>query len=331
MKNLSILAALLVAVSAQAGGGKSYATHAQAREFAAQMAQRHGFDEQDLLRLFEHAEFQAAVVKAIMPPRDPKIRSWRIYRSRYIDARRVEFGLEFWRAHEGPLARAEQQFGVPAQIIVAIIGVETIWGRHTGNFRTLPALATLAFDYPPRAELFRGELEELLLLAREQGRSALGYKGSFAGALGLPQFLPSSYRRYAVDFDGSGEVDLFASAEDAIGSVGNFLREHGWRAGTRVALPLGAESVAGAELAPLLDAGIQPSFDALALAAHGLRFEAELAEGEKAALIDLVSPDAPTEYWLGLQNFWTITRYNRSSFYAMAVFQLAEALHRARQ
>lgn len=189
-------------------GAETYADRREVREFVNQVAERHGFARDELLRLFAYAQFQAPVIKYITPPGDPKIRSWRAYRSRYVEPRRIGAGVRFWDENESRLREAAARFGVPPEIIVAIIGVETIYGRLTGNFHTLSALATLAFDYPPRAELFRSELEELLLLARDQDRSALTYSGSFAGALGIAQFLPSSYRRYAVDFDGDGRVGL---------------------------------------------------------------------------------------------------------------------------
>jgi membrane-bound lytic murein transglycosylase B len=226
------------------------------------------------------------------------------------------------------LAGAEEGFGVPAEVIAAIIGVETLYGRQLGRFNTFSALTTLAFDYPPRAELFRRELEELLLLAREEDRSPLGYTGSYAGAMGLPQFLPSSRRRFAVDFDRDDRVDLSASPADAIGSVANFLVAHGWERNAPIA---DSVAVSGAGIQALIDDGITPRRTPQQMAAADVGLE-KVGAGDTAiperpaALIDLVTPGSATEYRLGYGNFYVITRYNRSSFYAAAVMDLAAAL-----
>ena len=220
--------------------------------------------------------------------------------------------------------RAEAIYGVPREIIVAIIGVETEYGRNTGRFRVLEALASLAFKYPPRAPFFRSELEHFLLLARENGMDAFEVRGSYAGAMGIPQFMPSSQRRYAVDFDGDGRIDLRASESDAIGSVASFLAHHGWQTGAPITAPAHIEG----DAARLLAAGIKPSRPLRELQAEGVVTGPETAgDAERpTALIDLVDPVQPTEYWVGYDNFYVITRYNRSTFYAMSVFQLAEAL-----
>jgi len=231
-------------------------------------------------------------------------------------------------AHATELAAAETRFGVPAEIIAAIIGVETLYGKQLGRFGTFAALTTLAFDYPPRAELFRKELEQLLLLAREENRSPLSYIGSYAGALGLPQFLPSSRRRFAIDFDQDGRIDLATSPGDAIGSVGNFLAEHGWERDAPIAVIVTA---AGDGVRALLDAGIAPRLTPAQMDVENAGI-LKLGAGDTAipdrpaALIDLVTPNAATEYRLGYRNFYVITRYNRSSFYAAAVMDLAAAL-----
>jgi membrane-bound lytic murein transglycosylase B len=265
------------------------------------------------------------VIKAITPAADPGVRSWRAYRERFVEPRRISHGLEFWRQHEIALVRAQALYGVPAEIIVAIIGVETIYGQHTGSFDVFNALTNLAFDYPPRAPLFRRELEALLLLAREEGQDPWRYRGSYAGAIGLPQFLPSSIRRYAVDFDHDGHIDLAASSDDAIGSVGHFLMEHGWEEGAPIAQPA---KVSGDGTPTLLAEGIRPARLPAELARFGV--EADNPPEKPAALIDLATPDAPTEYRLGFNNFYVLTRYNRSSFYAAAVMDLAETLRQSR-
>jgi membrane-bound lytic murein transglycosylase B len=265
------------------------------------------------------------VLQLILPPATPQQRSWERYRPRFVNERRIKNGLRFWRENPATLARARVFYGVPEEIIVAIIGVETEYGRNTGSFGVLEALATLAFDYPPRAAFFRTELEQFLLLARENGLKPLAVKGSFAGAIGIPQFMPGSQRRYGVDFDGDERIDLSASVEDAIGSVAHFLEQHGWQAGQPVATPA---TLPGEPAPALLAAGIRPSLPVSELQEQGIVTSAE--PQAKVALIDLVSPGKATEYWLGFENFYVITRYNRSSFYAMAVFQLAEALRQRR-
>jgi membrane-bound lytic murein transglycosylase B len=280
---------------------------------------QHGFDADALES--PPAPGRPGVINAIMPPKDPSIRSWQTYRGRFIEPRRIAAGRYFRQQHGAALARAQAQYGVPAEIILAIIGVETIYGRNTGRFSTFGALTTLAFDYPPRADLFRRELEALLLLARDEQRDPLFYTGSFAGALGLPQFLPSSQRRWGTDFDGDGRIDLTSSPVDAIGSVANFLKEHGWETDGPIAVAVAVDS----DPAALIGEGIRPQ----RLPADMPGVQAANAPARPAALIDLVTPDAPTEYWLGYNNFYVLTRYNRSSFYAMAVFQLAQALQAA--
>ncbi|TXI75455.1 MAG: lytic murein transglycosylase B [Dokdonella sp.] len=297
----------------------------------AYMHERHGFDVSHLARQFTAVRPNAIVLRAIRPPAVPeKQRSWQRYRERFINARRVEGGRRFWLEHGATLQRAQAIYGVPPEIVVAIIGVETEYGRNMGSFGVFEALATLAFSYPPRAEFFRGELEQFLLLARESGVNPLELKGSYAGAMGIPQFMPGSHRRFAVDFDGDDRIDLRHSVSDAIGSVARFLQQHGWQAGAPIAVPA---SVSG-DPSPLVAAGIKPALSLGQLATQGVVADDTLVSGDVdrlAALIDLVSPGAPTGYWLGFDNFYVITRYNRSSFYAMAVFQLAEALRDERR
>lgn len=313
---------LLCVAPARAAG---YAEREDVRSFIAMMAERHGFDAAQLETLFARTQPIPAVLKAIAPPADPGVRSWTAYRQRFIEPRRIAAGLAFWKKHRATLAKAEAASGVPAEVIVAIVGIETFYGKHLGRFDSFAALATLAFDYPPRAELFRRELEALLLLARETGRAPDGYRGSYAGAIGLPQFLPSSIRAYAVDFDADERVDLTGSTADAIGSVANFLKEHGWEHGGPVAVPVnvGAGGTVGHET--LLAEGILPLRRPGEMAEFGVAAPAD-APDAPAALIDLVTPRAVTEYWLGYRNFYVITRYNRSSFYGMAVYQFAREL-----
>jgi membrane-bound lytic murein transglycosylase B len=290
-------------------------------DFARDLEQRHGFNADTLLSQFVQTRPNTKVLQLIKPPSSPLQRSWERYRPRFLNDRRIEGGVRFWQENEGQLVKASALYGVPPEIIVSIIGVETEYGRNTGGFRVLEALATLAFKYPPRAEFFRTELEQFLLLSRENGLDPLAVKGSFAGAIGIPQFMPGSQRRYAVDFDGDQRVDLSNSVDDAIGSVARFLEQHGWQAGKAIAVPAATN---GAPDTALIQAGIRPSLKVADLAEKGVRADTD-PQGT-VALIDLVSPNKETEYWLGFENFYVITRYNRSTFYAMSVFQLAEEI-----
>jgi membrane-bound lytic murein transglycosylase B len=302
---------------------KPYGKREDVRVFVRDMVARHGFVEHELAFLFSRARREPAILAAIVPPKDPKGRSWQLYRARFVTDSRIAEGGDFWRRNAAALARAAQAHGVPEEIIVAIIGVETVYGRQMGSWRVIDALSTLAFDYPPRAEFFRGELEQYLLFAREQGVDVFSVKGSYAGAIGIPQFMPGSYRRFAVDFDGDGTANLRASEADAIGSVANFLEMHGWRRDERVQLPA---RVSGDSHRPLLEAGIEPATALGELKRFGVETRTDLPLGTPVALIELESPGAPTEYRLGLRNFYVLTRYNRSVMYASAVYDLAQEL-----
>ncbi|OIQ90495.1 membrane-bound lytic murein transglycosylase B precursor [mine drainage metagenome] len=327
------LALCLAAPPAAAVTADSFARMPEVRAFIGEMQEKHGFDRAELARDFASTQPIAAVIKAVLPAPEPGVRSWAAYRARFVEARRINMGLRFWQQYRTQLTAARERFGVPEEIIVAIIGIESIYGRNPGHFNTFAALSTLAFDYPPpaltgtppRSALFRDELEQLLLLARETHRDPLSYTGSYAGALGLPQFLPSSVRRYAVDAEHNGRIDLAASATDAIASIANFLSLHGWQKDAPVAV---AATVAGNAYTRLLDQGIAPSHTPAEMAAFGVVSPG--APEQPAALIDLVTPQQPTEYRLGYRNFYVLTRYNRSSFYAMAVYDLARALRAAR-
>ena len=298
----------------------------EAEAFSRDLAEREGFDAAQLMAQFARVSVNSRVIQLIKPPSSPTQRSWERYRARFLNSRRIDGGVAFWEKHGASLGRASRSYGVPEEIIVAIIGVETEYGRNTGGFNVLEALGTLAFAYPPRAEFFRTELEQFLLLSRENGLDPMRVKGSFAGAIGIPQFMPGSQRRYAVDFDGDARVDLSGSVDDAIGSVARFLEQHGWRAGQPVARPVALGDTPDVQQ---LEPGIRPMHTPEALRAAGIQPPPGI--DQPAALVDLVTPDQPTEYWLGYDNFYVITRYNRSSFYAMSVFQLAEEIRAARQ
>ncbi len=325
MSRIARLLPLLLALGAATNlyAAKPYPQRQAVRQFITEMVDKHGFVEDELSALFARARFRPAIIKAITPPKEAHARSWQAYRALFLTRERIEAGIEFSERHREALARATMRYGVPEEIIVAIIGVETVYGRNVGHYRIIDALATLAFDYPPRAEFFRGELENFLLYARDAGIDILGLKGSYAGAIGIPQFMPGSYRRYAVDHDGDGRQDLSGSFADAIGSVANFLHAHGWESGQPVAV---AASVEGENYRKLVDAGIKPIYRYGDLAEFGVKTEPEANADAPCALIELETPGAASEYLVGLGNFYVLARYNRSSFYASAVLELARAV-----
>jgi len=298
-----------------------YAEREEVQDFIREVAARHGFVERELRHLFSRVRRAEPVLEAIKPP-PPKARSWEEYRGNFVNERRIAGGVEFWKKHRRMLERAESRYGVAPQYVVAIIGVETLYGRHTGRWRVIDALTTLAFDYPPRAAYFRNELEEYLLLVREQGKDVFSMRGSYAGAIGIPQFMPASARRYAVDFDRNGAIDLARSPADAIGSVANFLKEHGWQRGGEV---LYEARVGGEGWRGFADGSVDPKHAPADLRAAGVEFDG-LPEGVRAVLVELETPDKPSEFRVGLHNFWVLTRYNRSAFYASVVHDLAQAI-----
>lgn len=319
-----VLLVSLLVLSTQAQA--SYVHHPKARSFIDDMVSQHGMDRQMLESAMTRAQHNERVIRLIRPPATPGTRSWENYRGRFMGQARIDGGVALWRRHADTLAEASRVYGVPPEIIVSILGVETHYGSYTGSFEAVSALATLAFDYPRREELFRRELENLFLLAQEQGRDPFSYRGSFAGALGYPQFLPSSIRSYAVDFNGDGKIDFDSNPIDAIGSIANYLAQHGWEPNGPIAIR--ARLPAGLDPAPFIEAGIEPSLDHFKLASAGILGHSQQLYPLPATLFDLPTPGKPTEYWLGYRNFYVITRYNRSSFYAMAVFELAEAIRK---
>ena len=312
---------LAVFAAAPAFGQASYDQRPEVRSFIRELAKKHGFVESELRSLFSRVERAEPILEAIRKPPEPPV--WRDYRALFLTDKRIEGGLAFWQAHQAVLARAEQEFGVPAQVMVAIIGVETFYGRNTGRWRVIDALTTLAFDYPPRARFFRSELEHYLLLARDNKQDVLSVRGSYAGAIGIPQFMPSSTRAYAVDFDRDGVIDLRASTEDAIGSVASFLSKHGWERGAPVQLK---PELAGDAWRAYASTSSELKHALSDLRDAGVPLPEGIPPESRAALIDLGS-----EVRVGLKNFYVITRYNRSSLYAAAVADLAEALRASPQ
>lgn len=308
----------------------SFAARAEVAAFVDEMVARHGFDRAGLIDGFSKVKSLDKVLRLVNPPpRTGTARKvWREYRARFVEPIRIDRGVEFRARFDTTLRTASALYGVPANIIVAIIGVETIYGLHTGEYRVLESLATLAFDSPNRAEYFRSELEQLLLYARENGMSPLEPRGSYAGAIGIPQFMPGSIRRFAVDFDRDGRIDLGTSVADAIGSVASFLKMHGWIEGEPTHFEVSIDDPAS--IAPTVDAGPLPSFTTEQLAARGIHAREPVPEGMKLTLVDLPEGDAPTRHVLGANNFYAITRYNRSYFYAMSVIELANAIEAGR-
>lgn len=325
MKFLAVLVCLSALWSEPALATAPNPLRPEIAAFIEEMAQRHQYDRALLRRILGRIKPHASILRAMSAP--GTARPWHVFRGRYIDEARIAAGARFWRQHAAVIGRASREFGVPEEIIVATLGVETIYGRDTGNFKVVEALATLAFDYPPRAEFFRGELEQFLLLVREIGLDVTRVTGSYAGAIGIPQFLPSSYRKYAVDYDGDGKPDLIGAPADAIGSVANYYRSFGWEAGGVVAVR--AEAAASA-VDTVLAAGIKPHTRIVELRQRGVVPLAPVRDDAEAALFSLEG-ETGTQYWLGLQNFYVITRYNRSVNYAMVVYELARELRSVMQ
>lgn len=309
--------------------GGDFANNPNAQQFIDKMVNKHGFDRQQLQEILSQAKRLDSVLRlmdnqapttSVKPPSGPN-GAWLRYRKKFITPDNVQNGVVFWNQYEDALNRAWQVYGVPLEIIVGIIGVETRWGRVMGKTRILDALATLSFNYPRRAEYFSGELETFLLMARDEQDDPLNLKGSFAGAMGYGQFMPSSYKQYAVDFSGDGHINLWDPV-DAIGSVANYFKAHGWVKGDQVAVMANGQ-------APGLPNGFKTKYSISQLAAAGLTPQQPLGNHQQASLLRL---DVGTgyQYWYGLPNFYTITRYNHSTHYAMAVWQLGQAVALAR-
>lgn len=309
--------------------GGDFANNPNAQQFIDRMVNKHGFDRQQLQEILSQAKRLDSVLRlmdnqapttSVKPPSGPN-GAWLRYRKKFITPDNVQNGVVFWNQYEDALNRAWQVYGVPPEIIVGIIGVETRWGRVMGKTRILDALATLSFNYPRRAEYFSGELETFLLMARDEQDDPLNLKGSFAGAMGYGQFMPSSYKQYAVDFSGDGHINLWDPV-DAIGSVANYFKAHGWVKGDQVAVMANGQ-------APGLPNGFKTRYSISQLAAAGLTPQQPLGNHQQASVLRL---DVGTgyQYWYGLPNFYTITRYNHSTHYAMAVWQLGQAVALAR-
>ncbi|HEY0883984.1 MAG TPA: lytic murein transglycosylase B [Ramlibacter sp.] len=351
MSFLPLIAALLLAVALAPASAAShskrklverssqrgvpYATHEEALRWADEVAARRGLDPAWVRQAVGRAQFLPVVSRLMQPAPPGTPKNWRVYRSRFIDPVRIAAGVRFWRENEATLQRAHRDYGVPPEIIVGIIGVETIYGQQMGTFRVLDALATLSFNFPeshPRAAertaFFRGELEQFLVLQAQRGADPTQPVGSFAGAMGMPQFMPSSIARWAVDFDGDGRIDLARSAADVIGSVANYFKSYGWQPGLPTHYPVRFDPDR-LDKEALLAPDILPTFSVPSFLAKGAVLEGAAVQHQgPLALVELQNGDAEPSYVAGTENFYVITRYNWSSYYAMAVIELGQEVRR---
>jgi len=316
------LISLLSVLVAGPGCAGDFQDNADVQVFIDSMVKRHQFDRQELVTLFGKAKKRDDILEAISRPAE-KTKPWYEYRKIFVKPKRIEGGVKFWKENVDILQRAEQKYGVDPAIIVAIIGVETRYGANTGSYRVIDSLSTLAFAYPPRSKFFRSELEQFLILAREEDVDTHTAKGSYAGAMGYGQFIPSSYRNYAVDFNGDGKRDLWNSLDDIIGSVANYFNRHGWKGGEPVANKASSNTpIKAAQISEKLKPGKKTAGD---FAGEGITGTPPLPDDQPVALLELEQRDGPA-YWLTSKNFYVITRYNRSPLYSMAVYQLSEAI-----
>jgi membrane-bound lytic murein transglycosylase B len=316
--------------------GPLYAKRTDAMAVADDIAQRRDLDRDWVHQAIGQSRYMPGIAKAITPPPVGVPKNWALYRSRFIDPVRIRAGVKYWQANQDALQRAQEEMGVPAEIIVGIIGVETIYGQQTGTFRVMDALTTLAFDFPaahPRAKersaFFASELEEFLVLTARTRTDPLALRGSYAGAMGLPQFMPSSWAKYAIDYDGDGRVDLFNSNADVIGSVANYFKAFKWQRGMVTHYPVTFDA-ATLDMAALMAPDILPTFTPSAFITKGALVTGDaLQHPGPLALIELQNGDAPPQYVAGTENFYAITRYNWSSYYAMAVIELGREVAKA--
>ena len=298
------------------------------RSFIESMSEELGIESADLERILGDVRYTPAAVRLIgpVPSSAPSpVRSYARYRAKFLTPELIAAGSHFWSLHAADLARAEAEYGVPSEVIIGVLGVETFFGRNTGSFRVIDALATIAFDGERRQDYFRGELKELLLLARDTGIDPLAIKGSYAGAVGLPQFMPSSYRRYAVDYDDDGTIDLLGSPADAIGSIASYMRSFGWVPNEAPAAPVRLAPGTEADLV----SGLERVHDVSDVQSKGVVFSGRDPPAGLVSIFELPTPGKPSKFVAGFTNFEVVTRYNRSTFYASAVLELGEAIRKA--
>jgi membrane-bound lytic murein transglycosylase B len=301
----------------------NYGANPAAMEVIDELVSQEGFDREELIEIFSDAGRQQSILDAMSRPAE-KTKAWYEYREIFLNDKREKQGLEFYQQHRETLQRAEQETGVPAAMIVSIIGVETYYGRIAGSYRVIDALSTLAFDYPRRSEFFTKELKHFLILTRDQGMDPLLLKGSYAGAMGYGQFMPSSYRSYAIDFDGDEKADIWNNPVDAIGSVANYFKAHGWTEGDPVIVAANATAAIPEEMMSR-GRNLKPRFSVAEFTAAGLEPTMQTDPEAEAIGIEFELADG-MEYWLGLHNFYVITRYNHSAMYAMSVYQLSQRI-----
>ncbi|MCW9023482.1 MAG: lytic murein transglycosylase B [Gammaproteobacteria bacterium] len=316
-----LFASLITSQPAQATYG-SFEDESMINAFINEMVQQHQFDSKELKKVFQQTQRRQSILDAIARPAESK--PWSEYRPIFLTRDRLQGGLKFWKQNADILSKAHDVYGVPEEIIVAIIGVETRYGRHAGRYPVMDALATLAFAYPPRSKFFRKELQEYLIMTREEGLDPLQQKGSYAGAMGMPQFIASSFRRYAIDFSGDGQRDLWSNKADVIGSVANYFKQHRWNKGEPIAHRVRVHGVKYKKLLPKKRT-LKPQYTQKELLDNGVILPQGIPAGLKGNLIELQGKNGP-EYWVTWHNFYVISRYNHSALYSMAVFQLSQRL-----
>ena len=295
------------------------------QQFKTEMANKHGFDRNYLDTVFSKVKLRDSIIKAISKPAESK--PWHQYRKIFLTESRIQGGVKFWNQHQATIAKVAEKYGVPEQIMIAILGVETRYGGNTGAYPVMDAISTLAFLYPKRSAFFRSELEQFLLLAREEGVNPLNLTGSYAGAMGLPQFMPSSYRHYAVDFDHDNQRDIWKNTADTLASIANYFVKHGWQPGQSVAFKVNLDK---ANADSFLSTDLKPAIKAQQLKQAGIQLDSTIKPDELVKLLEY-ELEKGHEYWIGLHNFYVITRYNHSQLYAMAVYQLSQAIKKRKQ
>ena len=326
-KLLLVPALTVLMIFSAVARAESYLSRAEVDAYIEELIQQHNFSRPELEEVLAAAERRQDIIDLMRRPAERRL-NWHEYSKIFLDEQRIAGGVEFWQQNQATLERAQKEYGVAPEVIVAIIGVETRYGRVTGRHRVVDALMTLAFDYPPRASFFRKELTQFLLLAREEGKNPISLTGSYAGAMGFGQFIPSSYRSYAVDFDQDGVRDIWQNRNDAIGSVANYFSRHGWRGAEQVTLPVQLKAETE-QLLSIANQSLKPTHSIAEMAEMGVIVDG-LDPDARVLLLRLLGGEKP-EYWLGFDDFYVITRYNHSRLYAMAVYQLGQEIVKRRK
>ena len=326
-KLLLVPALTVLMIFSAVAHAESYLSRAEVDAYIEELIQQHNFSRPELEEVLAAAERRQDIIDLMRRPAERRL-NWHEYSKIFLDEQRIVGGVEFWQQNQATLERAQKEYGVAPEVIVAIIGVETRYGRVTGRHRVVDALMTLAFDYPPRASFFRKELTQFLLLAREEGKNPISLTGSYAGAMGFGQFIPSSYRSYAVDFDQDGVRDIWQNRNDAIGSVANYFSRHGWRGAEQATLPVQLKAETE-QLLSIANQSLKPTHSIAEMAEMGVIVDG-LDPDARVLLLRLLGGEKP-EYWLGFDDFYVITRYNHSRLYAMAVHQLGQEIVKRRK